>query len=226
MTIEIHGMPGSAPCRIAHMTANTLGLDYKYILCDLMKRDNFKEDYLKINPQHTVPTLVDDGFVVNESRPIATYLCDNHGGETGAKLYPKDPKVRAIVDARLYFDIGTFYKAFGDIVYPILFGQTVEPAALANYEKRFGEVMAWVTDFLAPTGYVAGTDHMTVADLAFVATYSTIEAVGHFDLTPFPEIKAWFEKVKAEIPDYEEVNGKGAADMGKWYKTAKSGKTF
>ena len=52
-----------------------------------------------------------------------------------------------------------------------------------------------------------------------VATYSTIEAVGHFDLSPFPEIQAWFEKVKAEIPDYEEVNGKGAADMGKWYAT-------
>ena len=66
--------------------------------------------------QHTVPTLVDDGFVVTESRPIATYLCSVHGGEAGEKLYPKDPKVRAIVDARLFFDIGTFYKAFGDVV--------------------------------------------------------------------------------------------------------------
>ena len=63
-----------------------------------------------------MPTLVDDGFVVTESRPIATYLCSVHGGEAGEKLYPKDPKVRAIVDARLFFDIGTFYKAFGDVV--------------------------------------------------------------------------------------------------------------
>jgi len=215
-------MPGSAPSRIAHMTAATLGIDYKYVLCDLEKGDNFKEEYLKLNPQHTVPTLVDDGFVVTESRPIATYLCSVHGGEAGEKLYPKDPKVRAIVDARLFFDIGTFYKAFGDVVFPILFGK--EDPGREGKEKHFHKVMGWVRDFLEPTGYVAGTDHLTVADLAFVATYSTIEAVGHFDLSGYPTIKAWFEKVKGEIPDYEEVNGKGAADMGKWYDTVTGGK--
>ena len=37
----------------------------------------------------------------------------------------------------------------------------------------------WVTYILAETGYVAGTNHLTVVDLAFVATYSTIKAVGH-----------------------------------------------
>ena len=86
-------------------------------------------------------------------------------------------------------------------------------------EKRFAEVMTWVTQFLAEAGYAAGTDHLTVADLAFVATYSSIEAISHFDLSPYPEVKAWFEKVKGEIPNYDECNGKGAADMGLWYDT-------
>ena len=54
------------------------------------------------------------GVIVTESRPIATYLCDKYGKDD--KLYPKDLAIRAIVDARLYFDIGTFYKAFGDCV--------------------------------------------------------------------------------------------------------------
>ena len=109
MTIEIHAMPGSAPSRIAHMTAEVLGIDYKYVLCDLQEGDHFKPEYLKINPQHTVPTLVDDGFVVTESRPIATYLCGKYGKDD--KLYPKDLGVRATVDSRLFFDIGSFYKA-------------------------------------------------------------------------------------------------------------------
>ena len=51
--------------------------------------------------------------------------------------------------------------------FPILFGK--EDPQRESKEKRFGEVMAWVTAFLEPTGYVAGTDHMTVADLAFVS---------------------------------------------------------
>ena len=37
--------------------------------------------------------------------------------------------------------------------------------------KKFKEVMGWVEDFLKPTGYAAGTDSMTVADIAWVATF-------------------------------------------------------
>ena len=53
-----------------------------------------------------------------------------------------------------------------------------------------------------------------------ITIYRTIEAVNHFDLEPYTEIKEWFEKVKGQIPNYEECNGKGAGDMGLWYRTA------
>ena len=59
--------------------------------------------------------------------------------------------------------------------FPILFGK--EDPGREGKEKHFHKVMGWVRDFLEPTGYVAGTDHLTVADLAFVATYSTIEVI-------------------------------------------------
>ena len=54
----------------------------------------------------------------------------------------------------------------------MLFGKEVPDKE--NKDKRFKEVMGWVTDFIKPTGYVAGTDHMTVADIAFIATYSWV----------------------------------------------------
>ena len=65
-----------------------------------------------MNPQHTIPTMKDGDFCLNESRPIATYLISKYGKDD--KLYPKDVTTRAIVDQRLYFDMGVFYKAFGD----------------------------------------------------------------------------------------------------------------
>ena len=62
-----------------------------------------------MNPQHTVPTMVDGDLILNESRPIATYLCAKYGKDD--KIYPKDVATRAKVDLALYFDMGTFYKA-------------------------------------------------------------------------------------------------------------------
>jgi glutathione S-transferase len=41
------------------------------------------------------------------SRAILGYLVDQYGKEDS--LYPKDPKKRAIVNQRLYFDIGTVH---------------------------------------------------------------------------------------------------------------------
>ena len=109
------------------------------------------------------------------------------------KLYPKDVATRALVDTRLYFDMGTFYKAVGDIMYPQMFAgsknsQTFcygfmpnfplsEIPSQADYD-RVKEVLGWVTDMIKPTGYVAGTNHMTLADIAFVATISTALATG------------------------------------------------
>ena len=37
--------------------------------------------------------------------------------------------------------------------------------------ERMKEVLGWVNDFIKPTGYVAGTDHLTLADICFAATY-------------------------------------------------------
>jgi glutathione S-transferase len=70
----------------------------------------------QLNPHHNVPTLVDGDFVTNESRPAAAYLINKYGGDKKSELYPESPVERARVDQRMYFDMGTFYKAFGECV--------------------------------------------------------------------------------------------------------------
>jgi len=57
--------------------------------------------------------------------------------------------------------------------------------------------------------------------LCFLVTYYAVVAVDHFDLTPYAETNAWFEKVKKEVPNYEKANGEGAAAFGGWFKSKK-----
>ena len=49
MGVEIHGIPGSAPCRIAYLTCEVLGIEYKMVSCDLQKGENRTPEYLKVN---------------------------------------------------------------------------------------------------------------------------------------------------------------------------------
>ena len=50
---------------------------------------------------------------MGESRAIAAYLANAYGCNN-QNLYPKDPKIRARIDQRMYFEMGTFYLAFAD----------------------------------------------------------------------------------------------------------------
>ncbi len=69
-------------------------------------------EYLQLNPQHNIPVLKDDDFVMNESRAIMTYLASKQGC---TKLYPTDLKTRARVDQRLNFEMGSFFKSGAEI---------------------------------------------------------------------------------------------------------------
>lgn len=73
------------------------GLEWESRLVDMKKSEQLAPDYLKLNPDGVVPTLVQDGFVLRESSVILDYL-DTLGD--GPKLMPQDPQAAAL--ARLW----------------------------------------------------------------------------------------------------------------------------
>lgn len=115
--VDLYYYNPSAPCRAVVMTAKVLGVELNLKTLDLMKGEQMSPEFLKINPQHNVPTINDAGFILTESRAIIQYLANKYAKDES--LYPKVPKERALVDQRLYFDSGTYYAAFGDYVVSI-----------------------------------------------------------------------------------------------------------
>jgi glutathione S-transferase len=67
-----------------------------------------------MNPQHTVPTLVDDdGFTIWDSPAFLFYLVAKSAKHDS--LYPKDLKKRAIIDQRLHFESGVVFATLRNI---------------------------------------------------------------------------------------------------------------
>jgi glutathione S-transferase len=75
-----------------------------------MAGEHRSDEYTKLNPQGTIPVVVDDDFVMNESRAICAYLVN--AKSPGHSLYPiDDPKLRFVVDQRLFYDASSFTPA-------------------------------------------------------------------------------------------------------------------
>lgn len=107
MVLTLYHFPPSAPSRGALLAAKAIGVPLDVQIVNLFAKEQLQESFVKINPQHTVPTLVDGDFVLWDSHAIGAYLATSYGKDD--TLYPRDPRKRAVVDQRLYFDVGTLY---------------------------------------------------------------------------------------------------------------------
>lgn len=109
----------SPPSRLALLTIRNLGLDIQIKVLDIYKGEQNSPEYLKINPLHQVPVLVDGDYVLTESRAIACYLANTK--RVNSPLYPTDPKARAFIESRLYFDATNSFPTIRDFAVSIFF---------------------------------------------------------------------------------------------------------
>nr|CAD7574300.1 unnamed protein product [Timema californicum] len=153
-------------------------------------------------------------------RAIMGYFVNQYAKDDS--LYPKDPKKRAMVDQKLYFDIGTLYQRFLNYfvsinLMPIAWkGMKPDAEALEKLEEAVG----FLNSYLEGQGWVAGED-ISIADYAIAVTMSNIEIVLP-DLSKYKNVEIWSTKAKAAIPNFEEINRPGVNMFKKVYESKKN----
>jgi len=177
------------------MFAAALGVKLNVKLIDQMAGEHRTPAFRKINPEHMIPTIVDNGFALWESRAIMIYLQEKYGKDDS--FYPKDPKARAVINQRLYFDMGSLAAAIKEHFRNQLAGKESSEANL----KRVEEVLGFLDGYLEGNDYVAN-NKLSIADFAILATVSSIEVFG-FDVSPYANVARWLEAMKASTPGYE-----------------------
>ena len=121
------------------VTLEELGLEYQLHKIILQDQQQKEADYVTINPNGRIPTLVDDGFAVFESGAIMIYLAEKTG-----RLMPTDVKGRSEVIQWLMFQMSGIGPMMGQAN---VFFRTMEekiPAAISRYQnesRRLFEVL-------------------------------------------------------------------------------------
>jgi GST-like protein len=197
------------------MALEELELPYEIRWTDITAGDQFKPEYLKINPNGKVPAILDrDGpggrpLAVFESGAILLYLAEKTG-----RLVPADPLRRWEAICWVFWQVANQGPMAGQAAHFISHApkQGIEDAyATGRYQGEARRLYEVMDTRLARDDYLAG--EFSIADIACYPW--TRVAAGHgVDLAQFPNVSAWAERIshrrtaKVKIDDPREASAR------------------
>lgn len=173
-----------------------LGIPFERIELNILKGETRTPEFLSKNPNGRIPLLeIEPGKFLSESNAILFYLSE------GTQFLPSDTWERSQVLQWLFFEQYSHepYIATSRFWISIL-GKADEYRDAINQKREPGYAALTVMEkHLKLYEFFVG-ERYTIADIGlFAYTHGADE--GGFDLTRFPAIQAWLERIKAQ-PQY------------------------
>ena len=165
--LKVWGRASSANVQCVMWCIAELELPYERIDAGLMYGVNNTEEYLAMNPNGTVPVLIDgDGPPLWESGAVVRYLANVYGKDP---FWPSDPVARADVDRWAEWGKVSVQMNFnGPIFWPVVRvpADQRDNDQLANSIAQFENKLAIADVRLAEHQYLVG-EALTLADIQF-----------------------------------------------------------
>ena len=172
-----------------------LGLPYNVHPINIGKNDQFTPEYIAINPNSKIPSIVDsdgpDGqpIAMMESGAILIYLAEKTG-----RLLPESKRGRCVALQWLMFQMGGVGPMFGQVHHFLRAAKEQVPYAIERYTNETRRLYGVLDARLESERYLAGD--YSIADIAtypWVARYEWHRT----RLEDFPNVKRWFDAISA-----------------------------
>ncbi len=180
-----------------------MGLPYKATTINIMNGDQFKPDFIKINPNSKIPAIVDpDGpngqpISIMESGAILIYLAQKSG-----KFWSSDAGQQSEILQWLFFQVGGVGPMFGQFGHFFKYAKEKcdHPYPLERYATEVKRLLSVLDRHLAGKDFLVGNQY-TVADMATVPWVNGLSAFYHADekleLTQFKNVNSWVARILA-----------------------------
>jgi glutathione S-transferase len=201
---------------------NYLAIDCELRPIDLGRGDQRAPEYVALNPNRKMPTLVDDGFVLWEANAILFYLSSKRP-ERG--LWPEDARGQADVLRWLawesaHWDAESIGMATFEKNSKLVLGLGApDPAFIARGEENFARFAAVLDGHIKGKSWVIG-ERLTIADFSIGALVPTAVRVG-LPLERFGEIGRWYESLSA-MPAWRDALAARDAAAVAWFASKSS----
>jgi glutathione S-transferase len=195
--MKLYHNPMSPNVRRVRLTAAVLGIELEEKKLDFAKGEHKNPEYLALNPNGAVPTLVDGDFVLTESRAIMQYLAAQKP-ESG--LLPRDEKARADVARWQFWDASHFSPNAASVAFERVFKGMMgigdpDPRKIEEGLSSFRRFAAVLNKRLDGKQYLVGSA-LTLADLT-IASSLMYATQADLPLGEFPNVQAWMSRITA-----------------------------
>jgi len=171
-----------------------LGIPYRLIEIDILRGESKTPEFLAKNPSGQVPLLeVEPNRYIAESNAILWYVAG------GSALAPKNRIERAEALQWMFFEQHSLEPNIGAAYFWLALvkgGRELQQHALEDWTEQGYRALRIMENHLKHHRFFAA-DRYTVADVALYG-YTHLAHECDFDLTPFPAIRDWLDRVSAQ----------------------------
>jgi glutathione S-transferase len=194
--LRLHDFLSSGNGYKCRLLLRQLGIPYERVELDILQGETRTPEFLAKNPNGRIPALeLEDGTVLSESNAILFYLAE------GTPFLPDGRLERARALQWLFFEQYSHepFVAVARFIRHLLPEDSPRRAELPRLGQGGDAALAVMERHLAARPFLVA-DCCTIADIGLYA-YTHVAGEGGFDLTAWPAVRGWLERVAGQ-PGY------------------------
>lgn len=189
--LTLYHEPISPNSRRVWITLLEKGLEFELVQVKL-DGEQFKPNFLRMNPFHHIPVLVDNGFNIVESLAILDYLETKY--PTPAML-PNEAKDLAVVRMVQLVTVNELLPASTPLFPQMLGLPGGDPEKIKSAEQKVATVLTFFENLLDDRPYF-GNQTLTLAEVVAGTVIPWLPR-GGVSLSDYPKLKAWCDRLIA-----------------------------
>ncbi|MEB3277483.1 MAG: glutathione S-transferase family protein [Lyngbya sp.] len=187
--LKFYHTPLSANSRRVWVLLLEKQVEFEEIILSL-QGDQFDPEYLKLNPFHHIPTLVDGDFTIIESLAILDYLEAQYPTPT---FTPKDPKAMGIMRMLELVTVNELLPTTLPLLKQVV-GLPADPnQPIEAVYKKITTIFDFYQKYLGENPYLVG-EQITLADVVVGTIIPTLKYM-NISLENHPQLQAWCERL-------------------------------